>query len=990
MFRRTRSAILLAAKCRRVCVLALLACLCAAGPAYPQFNVLETENLRLVYYGAAQSYLVKYTARCFENSLAFHQALFHYKSHEKITVVVYDPGDYNNAGAGTIPWNAIILAIAPPSYAFETTPSNERINATMHHEIVHLVCADKAAARDRFFRSVFFGKVSETSEHPETILYSYLTCPRRAAPRWYHEGIAVFLETWMSGGLGRALSSYDEMVFRTAVQDSARLYDMVGLESEGTKINFQVGSMSYLYGGRFMSYLALRYGPEKLIAWTSRTDSSSGYFAAQFKKVYGGSLDDAWREWLQWERQFQSVNLDSIRQYPTTERRILVQKPLGSVSRPQYDAGRQLLYAAIDYPGKVGHLAEINTANGQIGRLKDVKGAALYFVCSIAYDSTSRTLFYTTDNGGWRNLEMLDLNTGKSRQLQHRVRIGDLSFNHADQSLWGVRHFNGITTIVRIPPPYTEWNQVYSTPYGRDVYGLDVSPDGRFLSAGMAEIDGRQRLVYFSTDSLLHGDTSCAILFDFKNSVPENFVHSADGRYLYGTSYYTGVSNIFRYDLQADSMEALTNSMTGLFNPVPVSDDSLIAFEYASDGFIPVKIAIRPIDDVAPIRFLGQEIVKGYPIVTTWLAGSPGKVPIDSLKISSGPYHSLANIRLASLYPVVEGYQDMVAYGFRADLRDPISLNRLNFTVSYSPDRRLRGSEKWHADMNYDRGNWSANARYNDADFYDLFGPTKFSRKGYAVGLAYRGSFIEDDPRRMGYRVGLTRYGDLVKLPEFQNITTSFDRFWSLRAGLTYSYQVASLGAVDYEKGVAVRTNLENKYVNSHLFILASADLDIGIALPIGHSAVWFRNSVGYSPNRREEPLANFYFGGFGNNWVDSRAEKQYRQSLSFPGIGLNAVGGTRYTKNMLEWVLPPVRFRRLGMSSFYATWARPALFSSILVANIDDASVRRELANLGAQLDFRLIMLSHLNMTLSFGYAAAIERDARLSKEFMMSLKVL
>ena len=63
------------------------------------------------------------------------------------------------------------------------------------------------------------------------MLYNYLTMPRRASPRWFHEGAAVFLETWMGGGLGRAQGPYDEMVFRAMVRDSVRFYDPLGIES---------------------------------------------------------------------------------------------------------------------------------------------------------------------------------------------------------------------------------------------------------------------------------------------------------------------------------------------------------------------------------------------------------------------------------------------------------------------------------------------------------------------------------------------------------------------------------------------------------------------------------------------------------------------------------------------------------------------------------------------------------------------------------------
>ena len=85
-------------------------------------------------------------------------------------------------------------------------------------------------------------------QNPESLLYSYLTVPRFTAPRWYLEGGAVFMETWMAGGLGRAQGGYDEMVFRAMVRDDAHFYDPLGLASRGTQVDFQVGANAYLYG----------------------------------------------------------------------------------------------------------------------------------------------------------------------------------------------------------------------------------------------------------------------------------------------------------------------------------------------------------------------------------------------------------------------------------------------------------------------------------------------------------------------------------------------------------------------------------------------------------------------------------------------------------------------------------------------------------------------------------------------------------------------
>ena len=106
-------------------------------------------------------------------------------------------------------------------------------------------------------------------------------------PRWYLEGSAVFFETWMAGGLGRAQGGYDEMVLRAKVRDHDRFFSPLGLESEGIAVDFQVGVNDYLYGTRFFSYLALTYGPEKAVDWLRRPEGSKAFYAAQFKQVFG-------------------------------------------------------------------------------------------------------------------------------------------------------------------------------------------------------------------------------------------------------------------------------------------------------------------------------------------------------------------------------------------------------------------------------------------------------------------------------------------------------------------------------------------------------------------------------------------------------------------------------------------------------------------------------------------------------------------------------
>lgn len=955
-----------------------------------QLYKYETERLRLIYYGKAFSYLVPHVVSCYENALSYHQKFFDYTPSDKVTLFMHDFSDYNNAGASTAPWNKISLAIAPASYVFETTPANERINATLNHEIVHLAAGDKASGSDNFFRSIFFGKVYETSENPLTILYGYLTSPRRSASRWYHEGIAVFMETWMAGGLGRSQGPWDEMVFRTKVRDSSRIYDLVGLETEASKVDFQVGVNAYLYGTRFMGYLANEYGPEKLIDWVDRKAGSKAFYIAQFKKVYGLSMEDAWQNWIDWEYKFQEDNLAAIREYPVTSTRPLVAEALGSVSQTFYDKNLNELIMAVNYPGQIPYIGAINIETGRMRKICGVKGPALYFVASLAYDEKSKTLFYTTDNNDWRDICSVNVGSGKKKMLQKDARIGDLAFCEADSSLWGVRHSFGISTIVRIPYPYDKWNMIYALPYGKDVYDIDVSSDGKMLSGGLAEINGRQTLVLFDVDSLLNGNTSADTLYDFGNSIAANFVFSDHSDCLYGSSYYTGVSNIFRFDLAHDSMEALSNCETGFFRPVPWRNDSLLIVEYAGAGFIPSAITEHPLEDINPINYLGHALTEKYPQLKDWILAPPSSVNLDTMKIDTTDYHSFWHMKLASAYPIVEGYGNYVAWGGRLNFQSPEGLHETDISISYTPYDALDGDERLHVNWNYQHGGWKLSSSHNAADFYDLFGPTKTSRKGNSLQVSYTKSLIYDSPKNMNLVLTLTGYNNLEVLPEYQNVSTSSDKFATGRISLNYSYLQASLGAVDYEKGISWQLVSMNTSVSQTLFPKVHTNLDLGVPLPIKHSSLWLRSSAGYADGDRLEPFANFFFGGFGNNYVDYQTEKRYRQYYSFPGVELNEIGGTNYVKTMLEWPLPPLRFRHLGTPSFYASWARLALFTSGIYTNIDSKIFDSRVANVGGQIDFRLTFLSHLNLTLSTGYARAFEKGYQPADEFMFSVKVL
>ena len=201
-----------------------------------------------------------------------------------------------------------------------------------------------------------------------------------------------------------------------------------------------------------------------------------------------------------------------------------------------------------------------------------------------------------------------------------------------------------------------------------------------------------------------------------------------------------------------------------------------------------------------------------------------------------------------------------------------------------------------------------------------------------------------------------------------------------------------SLGSVDDEKGVRWELVAEGNYVNSDTIPRYRGGLDFGLPLGPAHSTLWLLNAAGVADGDRADPFASFFFGGFGNNYVDDGEVKRYRKHYAMPGFELNALGlGTRtFAKSTLEWNLPPAVFDRVGTPGFYLAWARPSVFVTELVMDFDNAPTRVEAQSAGLQIDLRFQVLHRLDMTLSAGYAAGFLDSERVDDEVMVSLKIL
>jgi hypothetical protein len=428
--------------------------------------------------------------------------------------------------------------------------------------------------------------------------------------------------------------------------------------------------------------------------------------------------------------------------------------------------------------------------------------------------------------------------------------------------------------------------------------------------------------------------------------------------------------------------------------------DSLIVFRYAGGGFVPAAIEGRPLTDVSAITFLGQQAVERHPDLETWKTPSPATIDLDSLGTRDAPYRALGEMGLNAIVPIVEAYKDRAAFGAFMTMADALATWRLSLSATYSPDGPLAHDERWHVAAGIERRGLEARLRWNRASFYDFFGPTKTSLKGWETGLGWTHTLVRDLPRTVELKTGVSAYTGLERVPDYQNVAAapSVDNVVVPAAQLTAKNLRSSLGAVDAEKGwqwslsssanvVRITQGSDHRW---SAFPFLEATGDVGAPLPAGNASLWLRTGAGWGDGNRAEPFANVFFGGFGNNYVDRLDAKRYRQTTSFPGAEINAVAGTRYGKAMLDLNLPPLRFRRLGVPSCYASWLRLSVFGGGLVVNPDRTEWRRKLGDVGAQADLRIQLLTQQPLTVSGGWARAFERGAAPTDEWMVSLKIL
>ena len=202
------------------------------------------------------------------------------------------------------------------------------------------------------------------------------------------------------------------------------------------------------------------------------------------------------------------------------------------------------------------------------------------------------------------------------------------------------------------------------------------------------------------------------------------------------------------------------------------------------------------------------------------------------------------------------------------------------------------------------------------------------------------------------------------------------------------SYLRKSLGAIEPEQGYDWNVYAYTSFAKETFYPQLINNFDFGFLLPLRNSSLWFRTSLGQSFGDADKTNSYFYFGGFGNNYIDYRSAQQYRDMSSFPGVQIDEISALNYGKLSTEVNFKPIRFRKLGLLGFYSTYARFSLFGMGLFTNIANHQPQLNYFATGVQMDLELVLFSLLKSTLSLGFSRAYG-PMLPADQFMVSLKL-
>ena len=369
-----------------------------------RWSTLDTPHFRIHHYVGEEA-LAQRTAGALERARELLAPAFPSLPTGKTEVVLADHSDEANGMATVFPYDAIHLVATPPDSLSDLNDHADWLFSLTAHEYVHVLQMNVRGGVPAALDAIF-GKI---------------LVPNAMVPPWLTEGMAVLHES--GAGHGRNASALFDMYARAIVLEGG-LFPLS--EVSNPPLDWPLGNMWYLLGGRFLSFLHERSGSEGLRAFLAEQGRFVWPFAIGVvaEDTLGGQDFRAlWGEFGKALRDRYEAQMAEIRRSPITEPEWITRRG-ARVLHPRWSPdgafvaywdrgldGPQGIRRATPAGQDLGLAAEI-PANGTFGLLSPREAI-------VAVEDYYRYYWL------WSDLWRVDLGTGRRTRLTEGERATD-------------------------------------------------------------------------------------------------------------------------------------------------------------------------------------------------------------------------------------------------------------------------------------------------------------------------------------------------------------------------------------------------------------------------------------------------------------------------------------------------------------------------------------------------------------------------------------
>jgi WD40 repeat protein len=496
--------------------------------------------------------------------------------HDRTNIVLVDALDDANGSATPLPYNLITLYITQPfgGSVFGASNYDDWMRMLITHEYTHIVQLDMqngpASVLGNIFGNLYFPNLFE--------------------PVWLTEGLAVYEETELTGG-GRNRSPAADMVLRMAVLEDN--FPPISHAANYTE-KWPDGATPYLFGGSFTSFIAKKYGREKLADLSVEYSGRWWPFLVNgtANRVLGSDYSELWDEW--------KAELTS--RYEADKQKVLAQgfSTSRALTPNQFNkGGYQNLAPSISPDGKQIAYFVQNADEHPAIHLMNIDGSADRKLINnvnssasdIAWSTDGKGLYYTRievvrNANLYNDIYYYDLERRKETRLTRNLRARDPAPSPDGTRLVFVTNQLGKTrlaTMLLLPEIKTAFEQDINWLGSESDSQFETprfSPDGQKIVVGVRQPDGYKDIWILDSQ----GNKTEELMHD--RAIDGGAVWGADGHSIYFSSDRSGIFNLYQYDLDRKQIFHVSNVLGGAFMPSITPDGSMIAFaNYSSRGF---------------------------------------------------------------------------------------------------------------------------------------------------------------------------------------------------------------------------------------------------------------------------------------------------------------------------------------------------------------------------------------------------------------------